>query len=65
MVVFRIGDRVRFSKTFLHTIAAPPSDPAWRLFGVVVGFQPPRHIRVKFDQEETPRTVPEVNLSRP
>lgn len=61
----KIGDRVGFSRSFLQGIGVGPSDPKWHLFGVVVGFQPPRYVRVKFDGEEAPRAVAAVNLAKP
>ena len=62
---FRVGDRVGFSHPFLRGADIPETDPLWRMFGVVVGLQPPRMVRVKFDGEETPRSIPAVNLVKP
>lgn len=65
MEQFKIGDRVGFSRPFLQGIGVGPADPKWRLFGIVVGFQQPRYVRVKFDGEESPRAVAAVNLAKP
>lgn len=62
---FKVGDRVGFSRPFLREAGVQPTDPKWRAFGVVVGFQQPRYVRVLFDGEESPRAVAAVNLAKP
>lgn len=62
---FNIGDRVGFARKFLKSTGVLATDPLWHLHGVVVGKQPPRLIRVKFDGEEGPRTVAAINLAKP
>ena len=62
---FKIGDRVGFSRKFLKNTGVQATDPMWRLHGVVVGKQKPNIVRVKFDGEESPRSVAAANLAKP
>ncbi len=62
---FAIGDRVGFSAEFIRSVGAGPTDDLWRKHGVVVGYIGDRMVRVKFDGEETPRTISACNLAKP